>query len=485
MKEDYGKLMKVLYKSNSDAIRCGGSKINLSQMSRTITTEMALFLTPKELANLSQTCSLLNSKLNVNLVWENYINDYYMPKMLIKDKEFHDNFDISSFPNYKLAAKELHKRLVSTELIKLTENERDILIGIENVLIEELFESIIKLPHTILLPFKLFSSIADLFQEYLVRPVYSNFFLSYFFKTFILPINLRHDELRFNEFNKELKEQAYFYNLQILGLFCILEYLFLILFTIFVTIANIIGIITRILSLEWMSGVNILYYTDTRRSYTDKTNYLGFNEKIQWITSSIMAIGYFIIILIPTFYFKYDTIQAISIKFDGNTDQYYIIYMITSIISHFLSLSFYRMACVLFGPYFVNLICYLLVISLIIAINTLHDYTYCLSFDVILALLCPMWLIELVYRYAVKVFLSIVFPHILVFNLIIRTLSSLFIPHYIISVVKNILAVVVMILPFYLNFVVVKSVLKYIIINVYAIISLAFYLHKQGRILED
>ena len=157
--------------------------------------------------------------------------------------------------------------------------------------------------------------------------------------------------------------------------------------------------------------------------------------------------------------------------------------MVTSVIGKFLSLTFFRMACVVAGPFFINTIWYFLVIGFIFVMREIHKFTYCIAFSVVNRLLFPVWIFSLIARNIERYFLRTVFPHIYVFGLTIRVLTLLHVPSFMIVIIKNILALVVMFLPFYFNFVINQSILRFIILNVYAVISLVFYLSRQGRLL--
>ena len=89
----------------------------------------------------------------------------------------------------------------------------------------------------------------------------------------------------------------------------------------------------------------------------------------------------------------------------------YLIYFTIALFSKFFSLTYYRMFCVLFGPYFSNLIWYLITVVILVIFKDTHKNTYCVSLNVVRKLYVP-WMNKFQIEDVWKLFLDIVFPHI-------------------------------------------------------------------------
>lgn len=149
---------KYIYK---DENKKEGKKL-LIKCSNTVIFKISEFMIPKDLINLSLVNKVLNNKVNSNSVWGFQADNYYIKKLSnrVRNTENNEGRDIQNiivnkdnFSHNKQLCKRLNGFLKKTDVM-LNESERDSLIGFDSVIIEEFIESLLKIPHLILLPFK-------------------------------------------------------------------------------------------------------------------------------------------------------------------------------------------------------------------------------------------------------------------------------------------------------------------------------------------
>jgi len=147
------------------------SKLTIPELSNNNLYQISQFLEPNNIMNLGFCNKKLYLKMNINLIWNFQFDHFYKP-ILIKNgkQEILISIDEGIVSNYKSLCKELSEHTKNIH-IEFTEEQRDRIIGLKFALFEEFLNSLLRLPHLILLPFKIIGLI-HLLLEYILKIVY-------------------------------------------------------------------------------------------------------------------------------------------------------------------------------------------------------------------------------------------------------------------------------------------------------------------------
>lgn len=288
-------------------------------------TSISKYLTPKEILYLGLTCKSLYNKMNYNLVWEFQLNNFFIPRLnasgttektifvskkklscdrnmekklsgLIQgaDENF-IGFDLTkneTFSHHKLLCEKLAE-VLSVNHQTLSESDRDTFIGYFSVILEETVESIVKLPHLLLIPIKIFSCFLILLNQVVIKLAsFLSKFLEFFNNNICkLTISKFPDDREVMEFDyNELKLN--FYDVQVAGLLSFLNMIIRILQFIIISLINNAIILLQFASfanpnskrpnsisvlIQFFYGVNlavilwvIIFFPENLFSYTEK-----------------------------------------------------------------------------------------------------------------------------------------------------------------------------------------------------------------------
>ena len=236
---DYMTIKSFLHKKDNIKHKYKG----LEKLKNYEITTVSVFLRPGEIILLSLVNKALFNKMNSNLVWESQYENYFSKKV---SREEIEKININQFSHHKKLCFEVNKRIDKRRI--LTEVDRDILIGYFSVALEETIESLLKLPHLVLLPIKIISVALAMIYYFSFRisnviyTISMRYFGDYIYNR-LLEINL----------NKEIPLYTnlsdWFYNIQYKAALQFLHLLFLLIISLLTMIYSIFMITVKLLCL--------------------------------------------------------------------------------------------------------------------------------------------------------------------------------------------------------------------------------------------
>jgi len=371
----------------------------------------------------------------------------------------------------------------------ISEKLRDKFIGLTNVMIEETFESIFKSPHLILLPFKIIS-----IPIIYIGKLFGFFYIKIFESTNEIAL-ISAEKKIYNE----IIANNIFYNIQLYGIFSLFIIIAVILKTLLTILNRTYLLLLRILSfknffgrqikIEYQYNGNLIITKDIgHNSIRVEFEELSFKEFIYFIIQHFLAtivLGFHVFIfLIPTIYFKYKGINNIYHRafLDDHRLENHLIYnqgkspflsglnwwiFFEGVFDAFWNLSFSEKIYFIFGNYFLNIVSFILTVSIFIHYSfelrgNLETFPYYSMISNWLELM-----IENLFR--LENFYNIIYPQIFIFKVykfVSRRLK--FLNN---KILLNLVSALVILFPFYLNFKVKLSLFRFTIINTWAVTS--------------
>lgn len=385
---------------------------------------------------------------------------------------------------------------------ELSEKMRDKFIGLTNVLIEETFESIFKFPHLILMPLKIFS-IPILYLRKIITIIY----------VFVFDRESESRIEKYNSLNKELFGGQYFYNIQLVGFFSIFLILFDLLCAIIILFDKMYCILLNIFSLQYLFKkkflINHRYNNnnleigikriDSNLDYLYDSMDMKYYEILfvlwQYIIAGIVLFLHILIVLIPSIFFKFEGIKNIIHKafLDNHRMENHNLYrtgssplfsalnwyiLFDEIFNILWSMSLLEKYFLIVGKYFSNVPFLMLTVILFTVYS--NSYRNGETTQSLYYLIASEYIkIFILYIFSVNSFYNLIFPHIFVFNiykLLARRLKILDN-----KLILNVVSLIVILFPFYLNFKVKLTFFRFFIVNTWAITSFV-RLSKQHKL---
>jgi hypothetical protein len=376
---------------------------------------------------------------------------------------------------------------------EIPEKLRDKFLGLTNVVIEETFESIFKSPHLILLPFKLLS-----IPLILIAYLHVSFYLATFGRR-----DAANTRKSIQLAYEQITAGNYFYNIQLNGLFSIFGILFVQISVILKILDGIYRFVLRVLSLKWLLRTKVSFEYDYEGSlvikrYDNNPPYGDWDhvENESLCTKDLLTLiaGHCVTLLVlflhitmallPTIYFKREGISNVLHKafFDEHRLENHSIsraggspfnsalnWWIFSeeIFNALWKMSISKIFYLIVGNYFLNLVSFLAALVIF--------FYYCVEMRTQLDVypyytVLIVWL-ELMINciFSFEFLYSIIYPHIFLFKIYkfiarkIKILNN--------TVLLNLVSLIVVIFPFYLNFSLKFSLFRFITINTWAVTS--------------
>jgi hypothetical protein len=451
-------------------------------------SHIAEYLPPQEIIKFSSANSYFLSVLNMNNVWKNCYNNFYLKKLEQNNKhEILSYINPMVFGNYKSLCREISFYIKSTSRL---ESERDHLIGLQQVLMEETIESFLNIPHLILIPVKFLSIIPMKLRNYFLNNL-EIFYSDSKHQTQIQNIFIKYDHQKIKEYIDFTLIDSHDYNIQVIGFICLID---IILITIEHAINKFLVMNLKILSflvrknlfeVKEMGGGNI---HSTELPIIDKVKNMLINlntkkEKFILLMKNIVVLFmYFlfhsILYLLPIFLSNYKTIKSMhdhflelhneNLFFKISNKNFFIF-----LIHVFKNLSLYKKFNLLAGAYGINILIYLL------------NFFYIKKMKSVLNILnAPVPLYDIIYFFfsptGLIKFLLINLKNIFIYTLFPQKTLKIYLTHIIrnnpnISFKKYILLrltiIFLCLFPFLLNVLIKMSLMRIVVINLYAVFN--------------
>jgi len=438
------------------------------------------FLPPGNVLELSLTSKTLYNKTQMNLIWKNMFENYYRKKLKNStNPEVYNLINEQNYSDFKTACKELSKYAGLS--IKLTESQRDSLIGMYNILLEETVNSLIRIPHLVLIPAKLFSFgfyYVGKFILYLQLKFYeTNLFKKFLKNSFIL---LKFDTIVLERNYANCTKERLFFDIQILGVFNLLKLILILVCNALSILCSTLIITLKAICFTRISIPNEDNINQVRFTYTEKLTNINNKFLIIWqhIIAVLISILHLIILFYPLVYFHPEGFRRLANKnFNISSSDSFKIYLNPMAYINFLqdallilwNMGYWGRCVFLCGRWCINIIWYLLhhiIIKLLLSILSKSDV---IVYDVVNFVCLPKGLL----RYLIfnsKSFLNFaLFPHVYIIK---KSENAFIIKNIIGSLLINIIYLTCMVIPFYLNFRIELSFYRFIILNTYAVTNL-------------
>lgn len=224
----------------------------------------------------------------------------------IEDLSIHELFlvnllkeiKVNSFDHHKELCKKLNNFIVR-KIKTISSEERDMLIGYFNVIIEETIESIVKIPHLILIPVKIICIPLLVLSElisFILKKIYL-FMGNYLIEYFYVEKDLGKDE----EFErlKSMNLKSYFYNIQYVTFISIVISSFRVIHLSYIILSGIILILLKLVCFENPKNNNRL-----NNIYRTHQKINPFSKFIQSIYSFIYTICFWVLFIKIIIYFN-------------------------------------------------------------------------------------------------------------------------------------------------------------------------------------
>ena len=432
------------------------------------------FLTPKDLFRLTLTNRSLHLKLNANLIWKNQYENYFK-KVLLKygRNEVLSSITEEDITSYKSLCKTLSKNSVTKVF---TEEERDKLVGLKFVLIEEIVMSLIRFPHLLFIPFKILGLIYVLWEKFinivlLIIPntIYQNYLKGSFYYE-------NHLNLLLNSFKEKEPADNLYYNLQIYLVCTVYELVLFVILTIQGLFIFLFSSLIKIISIQPL--INSLNENTLQQK---KANL----SRLQIIHQTIIGfvIGF---TLYYYLYVAYGTnINELLLKLSDPKEKFInlpslllvfemTINLVFICLTKFFHASWSAIFFFTFGKIFAWIVLYLIADFLIYSLKRSNvivgEILIEFIFPVDRLIKIIVFLLDNLLYYFLGIFILTLFPfhHIggyLYRNYYVRG-------NIIIALLFNLLILIFMVLPFYLNFKVSLTFFRFVTINLYGIINL-------------
>jgi len=450
------------------------SKLIITELSNNNLYQISQFLEPNNIINLGFCNKKSYLKMNVNLIWK-FQFDYYYKPILEKngEKEILSSIDEGIISNYKSLCKDLSEHTKNIH-IEFTEEQRDRLIGLRFALFEEFLNSLLRLPHLILLPFKIIGLI-HLLLEYVLKIFHSsletNLYRNYLMHSFKYEVFFREFGILTYLKSEESGKEYFFYNLQIYFLAILIDFS---IFLCFSLIGILSALFTFLLKLITYQQLN---YTPDQLILQQKKQNLS-NSQIYYQT--VLGIGFGIIFNFSWFtYFYYlpykthfdDVISKsfeIEYKYIDVSEAFYlydfIFNFLINVLNRFYQSTFTNKLLFIFGTYGIKAFYYCVFLIVVFNIKNCLNWSNVIIVDYFsnMIIVKPKFNLRIL-----KILRFIIFP----LPMTIDVLNSFNKNHknYLLSLFLNFIVFISIIYPFYLNFIVNMTVLKFLVINTYGI----------------
>jgi hypothetical protein len=449
-------------------------------LGNTVFTSIFQFLPPGDLHNLALANKILYNKTKINLVWRNEFDNYYRKKLKENSTpEVCNLFNTDNYSDYRVACQEASKYL--GEKKPLTEEQRDSLIGLYAVVIEETVESLLKIPHLLLIPAKIISLPIYYMTKFLIQQQIkfgdSQVFEDYLKDSYF---SIKHEKI----FNSEIEDLSFsekFYNMQTFGVTSILQMLFLIIFNILSIIVSSFLIFIKIICLD---RIKLPLAQVNEKTLTEKVSEIKFVKLIvQIIFTTLIVLTHLVIILYPlyywhksffdnltNFYFYTQTESTASLMLNSLLNPINYLYFICDIGNAWWERAFFYKIGLLIKTGVLNIIALCLNGLITEGLCRYYRKTNVIVYDVVKFIFIPRnGLMEIM---AYNIGVACLYPQVLVFKYIYRYCKLYTRDNVVISLFINCLLIFIMFYPFYLNFKIEWSFYRFITLNFYAVTNL-------------
>jgi hypothetical protein len=397
-------------------------KNKLETVSRVDLCCICEFLSPFDIQKLYQSRSL-NNKLNSNLIWKNMFENYYIRKQKI------NTIYPENFADYKTACHEASKL---AQKKTLTEEERDKQLGIYYVVLEETVESLLKLPHLMLMPVKLVSYAIKFIRDNYTK-VYQKFLESNFHENYLRDFFLTFTPIQINQLF--LESQSLFFDIQIYGLVSLFELIMHFIFGLINAVVIPYVFLIKIICLEPIR-INAIARFDVpwRRPY-------------QNFISVIFLALHVSFMLLPFLYFHSEGLINVFAKhiISSPFDPLSYFYFIEEAFNIWYYKGFFGRIFYLFGPYCLNVIFYGINLLIVRIFVYIFRNTEVSIYDNIYYIFAPTGLLEDILRRYRLIINYGLFPHIQLLSKICRISDNI-----LIRIFVNIFCAVFIFYPYYL-----------------------------------
>lgn len=446
------------------------------------------FLPPQEIIKFSSANSYFLSVLNMNNVWKNCYNNFYLKKLNYNNKdEILSYINPMVFGNYKSLCREVSLYIKSTSRL---ESERDNLIGLQQVLMEETIESFLNIPHLILIPIKFLSIVPMKLRNYFLDNL-EKFYSNFKHQIQIQNIFVKYDHEKIKEYIDFTLIDSHDYNIQVIGFICFID---IILISVEHLINKFLLINLKILSI--FLRTNLLEKKDTEYNinYIEISNIekikrilIGVNTKkekfIVIIKNIVILFMYFffhsVLFLLPILLSNFKNIKILHDHFiDLQNENIFIKISNESfffyVINVFMNLSIYERFNLLCGSYGLNILFYFLNF---IYIRKMKSVLHLLNsnvvlYDMIYFVFTPLGLLKYLY---------INLKYIVIYTLFPQKTLKIYLTHILMNrsyitfktyILLRLIIVFLSVFPFLLNVLIKMSFKRLIVINLYAVCNL-------------
>jgi hypothetical protein len=434
------------------------------------------FLDPLSLKNLSMVNKNFNNKSSTKLIWKNLYENYYVPRLeyqVEKSLEITQLLAIKSFENYKEACKTASSLLGKKILI--SENRRDELIGLYYVMVEESIESLLKLPHLLLIPVKILSFVIwkitantyKLYNWFLNTRICKNYLEDFFANLDALYSDLKEEDETLN---------FLVYNIQKIGLINLGLLCFLLLACIISTFFSVYTIFVKLISfrgIKLRALANIFDYQGKLNNFYNSNRLSGkISLLYQYCLGLCFIILHVLLALSPIIYNHHKKLHYLVEKNSSASfkisNSHFWFYLIEDIFNLFWQKNLFGKVQIIFGKYFINIFAIIINLIFLKCIHSFLKNTDIIIYDIVNFIIDPSGLLRVIFENVmanIGSLINILFPQIIILKIFYKAKlqnSELF------SIILNIYILFIALYPFYLNFTISLTFFKFLILNCYA-----------------